>query len=586
MSDTEPPSWTPSDKPAVTLRDGDKSEMSKNERLKAESAGLFFVGDGSKPSHSFAEELDALSRGEKPTLGNEAKEISKFFGIYKQQERGERGRKTGDYIFMVRIRCPGGGTLTASQWLALDQASEEFADGTIRVTSRQGVQYHYVYGPKLAALIRHLNRNYRDRATLSACGDVNRNVMTSPVDGLVPGPDPRGNELAHAIAEALSPQTSAYFQVFLSDDEGRTVKPINSVEPLYGDHYLPRKFKVGIAHLDDNSVDILTQDVGLAPAAEDGSLWDLYSGGGLGQTHNNPQTAPLLALPLGRIPRDHVVEAVKAIATLQKENGERKDRRLARWKYTIRRLGTDTVAAALRDRFDIALEDAERAPLPPGRLHLGWHDARDGSGYYGVSVENGRIREPLRRGLRAAAEELGAGVRFTPHQDVLLTGIRDRDALQRILDQHDIPRSDAVSTVRQFAMACPAKPTCGLAMTDAENILPDYIDAIEEAGLGDLDVEIRMTGCPNNCARPPTAEIGIFGYGKNDHVILVGGARNGSRLARVLYERVPEEKMVPVLVGLLRAIRVHGNEGLAPGEWLAHADPDALRSWIGIDDVR
>jgi sulfite reductase (ferredoxin) len=216
-------------------------------------------------------------------------------------------------------------------------------------------------------------------------------------------------------------------------------------------------------------------------------------------------------------------------------------------------------------------------------LFLGWHEQRDGRHAYGVSVENGRIRPELRRALREAVEQLGLSVRLTPQHDVLLCDVEDRDALERILDAHGVPRPDGVSRVRRNAMACPAKPTCGLAMTDAENILPSYLGALEEAGLGDVDVVIRMTGCPNNCARPPTAEIGIYGYGKNDHVILVGGSREGARLARTLYDRIPEEKMVPALVGLCRAIRERNAEGLPAGEFLYRTDPAQLRDWIGLE---
>jgi len=583
MSDT--PDWTPPDKPPVTLADSELSEMSKNERIKASSRGLFFVGDGSG-QHSFATEIDALSRGERDTIGNEAKELSKFFGIYRQQERGERGRKSGDQIFMVRIKCPAGGELTARQWAALDDAAERSADGTLRITSRQGVQFHHVYGPELAPLVRELNRGYREEATLGACGDVNRNVMTSPADGLF-GPDPRARELAQEIASELAPRSSSYFQVFLSDAEGRSVAPLNDDEPLYGPQYLPRKFKVGLAHADDNSIDLRTQDVGLLPLRDGGSdggeRWDLWSGGGLGQTHNNAATAPLLGLYLGRIRRAQVVAAVRAIATLQKEHGERKDRKLARWKYTLRRLGLDAVRRALRERFRIDLEDAAPQPLPPGLLFLGWHAARDGSGSYGISVENGRLRPEARKGVRAAIEALALRVRFTAHQDLLLTGVRDRDALLRILDGHGVPRPESLSSVRRLAMACPALPTCGLAMTHAEHALPHYIDALDAAGLGDVDVEIRMTGCPNHCARPPSAEIGIFGYGKNDHVILIGGSRTGSRIGKVLYARIGEEQMIPALSGLLRAIRERAPAGVSAGDWLWEADPEALREWIGIE---
>jgi sulfite reductase (ferredoxin) len=568
----------------VSLRSGELAKMSKNERLKVESEGLYWVASPGD-RHSFGDEVQALEKGERETLSGEAKELSKFFGIYKQQTRGERGRKTHDYIFMVRIKAPAGGSFDARQWAALDDASERFADGTLRITSRQGVQYHGVEGKTLGPLVRHLNRAYRSGATLGACGDVNRNVMCSPVEGLDPDCATGGHELALEIAEELAPRSSSYFQVFASDDTGRNVGPINADEPLYGRHYLPRKFKVGIAHPTDNSIDVLTQDVGLVPVAADGSSWDLYTGGGLGLTHNMPQTAALLGLHLGRIRRAEVVETTKAIAILQKENGERRDRRQARWKYTIRRLGVDKVKAELRSRFGIEIEDSAPVPLPPLQLFLGWHPQRDGRHFYGISVENGRVQPALRRAVRAAVEELGLTVRMTAQQDLLLCDVAERAALERILDAHGVVRPDSLSQVRRLAMACPAKPTCGLAMTEAERVLPGYVDAIEEAGLGDVDVVIRMTGCPNNCARPSTAEIGIYGYGKNDHVVLVGGSREGTRIAKALYPRVPEEKMVEVLVALLRAVREHNPEGLPAGEFLHRTDPERLRAWVGIGDL-
>ena len=571
---------------AVTLLSAELGEMSKNERIKVESKGLFFVADA-RERHSFRDELEALSRGEATTLSSTAKELSKFFGIYKQQGRGERGKKTQDYFFMVRIKNPAGGRLSAFQWAALDEAADRFADGTLRLTSRQGVQYHHVYGPELAPLVRHLNRHYRGEATLGACGDVNRNVMTSPIDDLDPRHDCRGLELAHEIATELAPRTSSYFQVFATDDEGRTAGPLNPTEPIYGEQYLPRKFKIGIGHPADNSADVLTQDIAFVPLAgggrSDGSAFDLYTGGGLGLTHNNPKTAALLALYLGRVRRAQVVDAARAIAILQKEHGERRDRRQARWKYTIRRLGVDAVKRELRERFELDLADAEPEPLAPVELHLGWHQQRDGRSWYGVSVESGRLRGAQRAAVREAVERLGLSVVITPQQDLLLCDVSDRGAVERIFDAHSARRDD-ISRVRSLAMACPAKPTCGLAMTDAENVLPSYLDALEAEGLGDVDVLIRMTGCPNNCARPPTAEIGIYGYGKNDHVVLVGGSREGSRLAKVLYERISGEKMIPALVGLLRALKERNGEGLPSGEFLHRTDAAALRAWIGIEE--
>ena len=574
---------------AVTLISSDLDSMSKNERIKLESRGLFFVSEDGT-AHRFLDEVETLDRGDRPSLSKPAKELSKFFGIYAYQARGERGSKTGEQFFMVRIKNPAGGRLSASQWAALDDASERFGDGTLRITSRQSIQFHRVDGTKLAALVRHLNRHYRDRATLGGCGDVNRNVMNSPIDGLDGRHDCRGRELATAIAEELSPKAGSYFQIFLSDGEGRNLEPINADEPIYGAQYLPRKFKIGIGYPTDNSIDVLTQDVGFMPVVRnhwgDGLLWDFYSGGGLGLTHNNSKTAPLLGLYLGRIRRDQVVEAARAIAILQKENGDRRDRRQARWKYTIRRLGLGAVKEQLKSRFDIEIEQAEPAPLPPMRLHLGWHEQVDGKRWYGVPVENGRIRPELRKALRRAVEELELSVQLTPQQDLLLCDVDDRTALEHFFETHGLPRPGSVSVVRRNAMACPAKPTCGLAMTEAERVLPSYLDAIEEAGLGAVDVVIRMTGCPNNCARPPTAEVGIYGYGKNDHVVLVGGTREGTRIGRELYSRLPEEKMIPMLTGLLRAIRDHNTRGLAAGEFLFRTDPNVLRAWIGIEDRR
>jgi sulfite reductase (ferredoxin) len=559
--------------------------MSKNERIKSQSQGLFFLPDGTP----FAAAIDALSSGETPTLGNDAKELSKFFGVYKQQARGERGRKTDRYMFMVRIKLPAGGELSPSQWLALDEGAERFSDGTLRLTTRQAVQYHWVGGIDLAPLIRHLSRNYRSDATLGACGDVNRNVMASPLDGLDPDWSVGAADLAEDIASELAPQSSSFFQVFSLDEAGNKTEPLHFEEPLYGPQYLPRKFKIGLAHPRDNSVDLRTQDIGLLPVVVDGhcdgSLWDLYSGGGMGMTHNNPRTAALLASYLGRVRREDVVAACRGIALLQRDHGERKDRRQARWKYTIRRLGLDAVKAALREQHAVDLIDAEPQALPEAQLLGGLNPGPGGSHYYGLSIDNGRISQELRAGLREVVAAQKLGVRVTPHQDLVLCGVHDPDALLTALDAAGAERPESKSKVRRWAMACPAKPTCGLAMTEAERILPSYLEAIEEAGLGHVDAEIRMTGCPNNCVRPPAAEIGIFGYGKNDHVVLVGGSRNGSRIGKVLYSRLAGEKMIPALVGLFRALDTQCGSDQSAGDWLWEADPAHLREWIGVADA-
>jgi len=372
----------------------------------------------------------------------------------------------------------------------------------------------------------------------------------------------------------------------MSDEEGHKSGPLNSTEPVYGEHYLPRKFKIGIAHPRDNAVDVLTNDIAFVPVegggAEPGAVFDLWTGGGMGVTHNNPKTAALLAQHLGRVPRGSVVEVCRAIATLQKEHGERKDRKQARWKYTVRRLGLEFVKRELRERFGIPLEDAEPLELARMELHLGWHDQRGGGSFLGIPVENGRIKGAKRAAVREAVETLGLSVVLTAQHDLLLCDVQDREAVEAIFRKHDVALAPS-SAVRANAMACPAKPTCGLAMTEAEGILPSWIDAIEKAGYGDLDVMIRMTGCPNGCARPPTAEIGIYGYGKNDHVVMVGGSRRGDRLAHVLYERLPGEQMEDALVGIFRVLRERNAEGLPPGDFLHRTPPETLRGWIGLE---
>ncbi len=563
--------------------------MSTAERLKHASEGLFYVQSTHESRHTMRSEIDALSAREAETISEHAKEIAKHFGIYKQRERNESGKKDGDFIFMVRVKNPAGGELTPAQWLALDAAADRYADGSLRLTARQGVQFHYVRGRNLHPLIRAINASYTDNGyqltTLGACGDVNRNTVASPIDDLDAELPLDSRELAHAVAREMAPRSSAYYQVFLVDHNGQQVAPLNSEEPIYGAQYLPRKFKVGFAHPHDNSVDLLTQDVAFLPRLSGRKVvgYDLYSGGGMGATHNQPATMPLLALYLGVVQRAQVVDTVRAIATIQREHGERRNRRAARWKYTIRRIGVSAVKATLRERFGIALADGDPVPLPPVRDHLGWHPEAGGRNflYAGVMIPNGRVRdEPTvryRSAVRRIVEEVaGIGVRMTPNQHLILAHVpaTRREWIERTLADHGVPFDGQVPAIRRLAMACPAKPTCGLAMTHAERVLPLYLAELEREGLGNVDVIIRMAGCPNSCSRPPTAEIGIIGYGKNDYVLMVGGARDGSRLARVLYPRLSERELIEALKNLVRAISDRNPRRLSAGDYLAET-PDA-----------
>jgi sulfite reductase (ferredoxin) len=577
----------------ITLENASVAEMSTVERLKHASEGLFYVQSTHESRHTMRSEIDALSAREAETISEHAKEIAKNFGIYKQRERNESGKKDGDFIFMVRVKNPAGGELTPAQWLALDAAADRFADGSLRLTARQGIQFHYVRGHNLHSIIRDINTSHLDNGyqltTLGACGDVNRNTVASPIDDLDAELPLDSRELAHAVAREMAPRSSAYYQVFLADQNGQQIAPLNSEEPIYGAQYLPRKFKVGFAHPHDNSVDLLTQDVGFLPRVNGREVvgYDLYSGGGMGATHNQAATMPLLALYLGVVQRAQVVDTVRAIATIQREHGERRNRRAARWKYTLRRIGVDAVKQTLRERFGIALEDAEPVPLPPVRDHLGWHnEAGDRDCLYaGIMIPNGRVLDEAKVRYRSAIRRIvkevdGIGVRMTPNQHLLLAHVpaARRHWIERTLGDHGVLFDGAVPPIRRLAMACPAKPTCGLAMTHAELVLPRYLSELEHEGLGNVDVIIRMAGCPNSCSRPPTAEIGIIGYGKNDYVLMVGGARDGSRLARVLYPRLSERELIEALKHLVRAICDRNPKGLPAGDYLDQTPDETLKA--------
>jgi sulfite reductase beta subunit-like hemoprotein len=307
----------------------------------------------------------------------------------------------------------------------------------------------------------------------------------------------------------------------------------------------------------------------------------------MGATHNQPATMPLLALHLGVVQRGQVVQTVRAIATIQREHGERRNRRAARWKYTIRRLGLVAVKEMLRERFGIALEDSAPAPLPLVRDHLGWYREAGGADlfYVGILIPSGRVRDEASAKYRSAIRRVveavdGIGVRITPNQHLILTHVTAarREWIERTLAEHGVPFDGAVTPIRRLAMACPAKPTCGLAMTHAELALPRYLAALEREGLGNVDVMIRMAGCPNSCSRPPTAEIGIIGYGKNEYVLMVGGARDGSRLARVLYPRLTEHELIEALKNLVRAIRDRNPHRLPAGEYLDQTVDEQLKA--------
>lgn len=508
-------------------------------------------------------------------FSGDAAVLLKFHGIYQQDDRDQRKVRTraGDgpaYQFMVRASVPGG-VLSAGQWLAMDDLAGEIGGGALRVTTRQGVQWHGVgkgdLRPLLATLHGHLV------TTLGACGDVVRNVTCCPA----PLDDRRQDELlavARRLAARFRPRTGAWFEVWVDGDRAVTAEAPAAEEPFYGDAYLPRKFKIGVAWPGDNCIDVYTQDVGLVPV--DGGFVVLV-GGGLGMSHAREEdTFPRLATPLGWCDAASVEDVVEAVVAVHRDHGNREDRHRARLKYVLAERGEAWFRAAVEERLPAGVRLADAPPLPPWTApdeHLGWHRQPDGDWFLGVHVDSGRVQGPVRAALREVAERFAPEVRLTARQDVLLCGVRGRDrrAVEAVLRAHGIPLAEELAPVRRLAVACPALPTCGQALGEAERVLPGVVEAVEAelaaAGEPGQAVRVHMTGCPNGCARPYTAEIGVVGRTKTRYDVWVGGSTGGERLARRLAAAVPLADLGPTLRPVVERWRDERRPGEGIGDF-------------------
>ena len=483
---------------------------------------------------------DELAAGDAP-FGEESSHLLKFHGIYQQDDRDLRRGGARTHIFMVRASLPGG-RLSGEQYLVADQLADVVGDGTLRITSRQGLQWHHVGKVDLPALIWTLNQSLV--TTFGACGDVVRNVVACP-DPAAPA---SLGEVAAQLAQRFRPRTSAYWELWV-DGERAVSADEPDEEPIYGAAYLPRKFKIGIAAPGDNCVDLLTHDLGLAPT--DGG-WILTVGGGQGKSHNRPDTYPRLADPLATISTEEIGEVAEAVVTVQRDWGDRSDRKRARLKYLIDAWGVDRFRTAVEERLERGLADPEPMRWDTHSDHLGWGAAADGTIHVGVAVESGRIGGRLRGALAEVIDQFRPDVRFTPQQNVILSGIdpTHRDEIRDLLGQ---PKR----VLANLAMACVALPTCGLALTDAERTLPqvttDLASVLDELGIAETKVTVRMTGCPNGCARPYTAEIGLVGRRKERYDIHLGGAADGTRLGDRVFEVVAARDIADTLQPLLVA---------------------------------
>jgi len=501
-------------------------------------------------------------------------QLLKFHGTYQQDSRDERrGRESVGaekaYSFMVRVAIPAG-AITAEQYLALEEIADQHANGTLRVTTRQGFQFHGVLKGDLKPTIAAINRDLL--TTIAACGDVQRNVMGCSAP-LADADHAAVREVAVALAKELRPASQAYHEIWL---EGEKQLSTEQEEPFYGDRYLPRKFKTAVGLSVDNCVDIYSQDVGLLAIVADGHIrgFNLLVGGGLGMTHNKADTTARLAQPLGFVPTAHGVEAVRIVAAIFRDHGNRSDRRHARLKYLIAEWGIDRFREEFQQRASFQLGPAVALPPLPFHDHLGRHRQSDGRFFYGVFIQSGRIVDTPGHRLKTALHQIVArfrpGIRLTGQQNLLLTDLdaRSVEMLELLLRAHGVPLALELSAARRFSLACPALPTCGLAVAESERVIPAILDQfeaeLESLGLRDAPLTIRMTGCPNGCARPYTADLAFVGRSLDLYNVYVGGGLAGDRLVDLYRADVPLEELLPAVRPLLArwaAERLNG-EGL------------------------
>jgi sulfite reductase (NADPH) hemoprotein beta-component len=545
----------------------DTKNLSAVERIKQNSDAL---------RGTLAEGLEGELSG---AIGDDDQSLVKFHGMYQQDDRDRRDERAEKklerlYSFMIRLRVPGG-LFTPEQWIATHHIAGENSTGVIKITTRQTIQLHGILKSRVKPTISDFNAVALD--SIAACGDVNRNVTctANPLQSAI-------HEQVHAYAAKLSqlllPKTHAYYEIWL--DQEQLADKQQEEDPLYQDRYLPRKFKIGIAIPPHNDVDVLTNDLGLIAVIEENELkgFNLAIGGGLGTTHGNAETYPRLATVIGFVPAgnptadDRLFKAVYEIVTIQRDYGNRSDRKLARLKYTVDKYGTDWYRQELEKRIGFRLEEPRPYEFIDRTERFGWQEDHKGVWHYTLFVENGRVVDDgtiaLKTALLEVAQTRKANFRFTVNQKIIVADVRQKDKalIHGILEKFNLIRhTEAASAIRRNSIACVALPTCGLALAEAQRYLPALIGHIE--GLlhnHDLDKEaiiIRMTGCPNGCGRPYAAEIGFVGTALGRYNLYLGGDHEGTRLNRLFKEGLDEPailKELDTLFWLYKKERITG----------------------------
>lgn len=501
----------------------------------------------------------------------------KFHGVYQQDDRDQRagGKK---FIMMIRGRIPGG-VMTPNQWCVFDELAWLYGNNTLRITTRQSIQFHGVVKANLRRLVKKINEAML--STLAACGDVNRNVLAPPTPAYTKAREQVFEDCVR-VADALKPQTRAYYAIWIDGFQLKIDDPVNQayVDPLYGKTWLPRKFKVAFVIPPVNDVDVLTNCLGFIAVVENDRLigYNVAVGGGMGRTHGNEATHPRLADVLGFFTPDKLVDIAKAVLTIHRDFGDRTDRKHARLKYVIEERGAEWARAEIEKRANVKLAPARPFKFTSMGDLYGWHKQVDGRWFLTLFVETGRVKDVdghrMKTALRQVAEKFpNIEFRLTTNQNVILANVPETDkaAINSLLAEHGVKTEKQASVLHSAALACPAMPTCGLALAESERMLPGLIDRIEklcgDLGLDGEEIIIRSTGCPNGCARPYMAEIAFVGKAPGRYQIWLGGNVSGTRLNRVWKEMVKDPDIESELRPVLARFAKERNEGERFGDW-------------------
>ncbi len=556
-------------------------KLSPVEAIKAESK--FLLG-------TIGEEL----KNDSDQFDKDAQVLLKFHGTYQQDDRDARAAAKSEgggksYSMMLRSRIPGG-IMTSDQFIAHLDLCDTLGNSTMRLTTRQTIQLHGVPKQSLKQTIARINEI--GLSTLAACGDVNRNVMCCPAKRT-------GNvykqmqQMCYDIAIALAPRTNAYYQLWCTDETtGEKELVGGDVEPMYGPTYLPRKFKMAMALPYDNCVDAYTNDIGLIAVIRNDEVigYNVIVGGGMGTTPSAKKTSPMLAKRMAFAKPEQVIDVCKAILMVQRDHGNREDRKIARMKYLVDNWGIDKFRKTVEEYFGGPLADCTEDDVHGFDDHMGWQEQGDGLWSYGLNIENGRLYDnehrQLKSALRAVCAEFKPEIRLTAHQSMIFCDIKpeQKDRLLQILRSFNVPLTEDFSTVRRWSMACVALPTCGLAVTESERALPGIIDQLEgplaRLGLDKDAFTIRMTGCPNGCARPYNADIGLVGKTKGKYTLFAGGALLGNRLSYIYKDLVPETEVHTELIGIFAAYKANRQNGETLGGFCTRVGRDQLEAMV------